>query len=82
MVPGKMTMIEKNNGIPLIQIIPIRLLPMAVYNLGTDEGPRLRFGSELIAEDAFVLAIKAAEKDPERVAMAVEAFLASHWEQE
>jgi hypothetical protein len=47
-----------------VKILPVQILPTSVYKIGTDEGVRLRYGAELEAEYLLVIAIKAAQKDP------------------
>jgi len=58
-----------------VEVIPIQILPGSIYKVGTGDSFRLRFGAELDSEDLLVIAIKAAIKDPKRIAEAVEAFL-------
>jgi hypothetical protein len=62
-----------------IKIHPVLIQPMSVYNLGTEDGPRLRFGSELIAADVLCFAIRAADKNPRVVAVAIEHWLEECW---
>jgi hypothetical protein len=58
-----------------VKIQPVQILPTAVYKIGTEEGARLRYGSELEAENVLVIAIKAAQKDPKLISEAIEKFL-------
>jgi hypothetical protein len=58
-----------------VKILPIQIIPSSLYKIGTDEGFRLRFGADIESQDLLVIAIKAAIKDPKRIAEAVENFL-------
>lgn len=58
-----------------VEIIPLQVLPGTLYKVGTGTATRLRYGSDLEAQDLLVIAIKAAHKDPKLIAQAVENFL-------
>jgi hypothetical protein len=71
-INARLTTVTKIND---VEILPIQIIPTSVYKIGTGEGFRLRYGAELDSEDLLVIAIKAAIKDPKRIAEAVEKFL-------
>jgi hypothetical protein len=58
-----------------VEILPIQVIPTSIYKIGSGDDFRLRYGAELDSEDLLVIAIKAAIKDPKRIAEAVEQFL-------
>jgi hypothetical protein len=58
-----------------VEIIPLQILPGSIYRVGEGKNARLRHGADLFSDDLFIIAIKAARRDPKLIAEAVEAYL-------